>query len=83
MREGESFELQPKKKADRYTVLEVKSDELPAKLQACAALRLTYLVKNDNSFDPVHGSSLLFIFFDSAGMDNYLHGYYYDGEERQ
>lgn len=42
---------------------------------------MTYLVKNDNMFDPASGRCLLHIFFDGAGMENYLHSYYYDGLE--
>jgi len=62
-------------KADRYTVIACQINDLPAKLRACERLQLQYLVK-----DEVPGHCLLYIFFDKAGMQNYLLGHYDVGE---
>ena len=61
------------KEADRYTVLDVHVGDLPERLQACVMLGLRYLVKGG----PTHSDRcLVYVFFDAAGLSNYLGGYY-------
>lgn len=64
------------KRADRYTVIETDLDSLKGKLEACAELDLTYFVVNDGTFASQSGRCLLYVFFDLAGMGNYLDGRY-------
>ena len=64
------------KEADRYTMVSCAFDVLPDKLRACGALGLKFFVKSDSVV-----TCYLYVFFDEAGMDNYLAGYYDEGEE--
>ena len=62
-------------KADRYTVVTANFNNLASKLLACAELRLTFFVRNEPAYSDV---CLIYIFFDEAGMENYLKGNYDD-----
>lgn len=60
-------------KADRYTVLARRlNDELLTAIQACEHLGLVYFIT------PRQGTGMvsMHVFFDEAGMDNYLDGFY-------
>ena len=53
--------------ADRFTVINCSYDNLCDKMRACDVLHLKYFVRSD-----LVGSCLLFVFFDEAGMRNYM-----------
>lgn len=57
------------KTADRYTIQDVHINDLPDQLEHASALGLKYFV----TFDGYRKNQCrLFIFFDAAGMENYL-----------
>ena len=60
-------------KADRYTVLTTSFDNLGEKLKACALLGLHFFVRNDARYSD---TCIIYIFFDNAGVQNYLGGHY-------
>lgn len=65
-------------KADRYTIITSSFDNLAGKLEACSLLRLHFFVKNDPAYSDV---CCIYIFFDAAGMHNFLNGCYNDDNE--
>ena len=65
-------------RADRYTCIACPVSDLPAKLRASSLLGLQYFVKED-----VPGHCFLFLFFDKAGLENYLAGYYAEAKTTQ
>lgn len=58
------------KLADRYTVLIKHISELPETLEAIAKLKLKYFCINERA--DKENEVRIFVFFDNAGMDNYL-----------
>ena len=59
--------------ADRYTMLQVHFNDLPEKIQAIHSLDLKWFcVKSDTASN----SCDVYIFFDKAGLNNYLRGIY-------
>jgi len=64
--------------ADRFTMIACAFDDLPGKLRACMALGLKFFVTSDSV-----ATCYLYVFFDEAGLRNYLMGYYDDREESE
>jgi len=57
--------------ADRYTFIVTSLTDLRAKLEACAALGLYYIVQNDPENEPPEIVTIA-MFFDAAGRSAYL-----------
>lgn len=60
------------KKADRYTVLLVRPGDLVKQIDAARNLGLVWFIRNN----PGTALCAMYLFFDQAGMDNYLAGHY-------
>jgi len=65
-------------KADRFTVIRCAFDDLPNKIRACMALGLQFFVRSDSV-----AGCYLYVFFDEAGMNNYLAGHYDKEDEEE
>jgi len=63
------------KQADRYTVLDTNFERLPELLRACRLLGLTFIVIGDPAY-PYHEECLLYIFFDTIGLNCWMAGEY-------
>ena len=62
------------KKADRYTVIEIHINDIPEKLTAIRSLDLHWFIVRPTS--PSDTTCQIYVFFDSAGLNNYLSGMY-------
>lgn len=61
-------------KADRYTVITIQAETVVPTIEACRELGLYWFARNDVVTFSKHIS--FYVFFDRAGMRNYLRGHY-------
>lgn len=60
-------------KADRYTIIQTHFNDVPERLQAIHSLELQWFCVRSNR---EKSSVDIYIFFDKAGLSNYLEGLY-------
>ena len=68
------------KKADRYTVLDLHLNDIPEKVEHVLSLGMRFMITNWQGGSGKECS--LHVFFDEAGMKNYIGGFYSDPMDR-